>query len=107
MKTYKPIDVPFHRTTGAQAHSYKSWQKDLYNLIKIEEPFEDVIYFQNLWEYSSCVSSWNRSDGRELYMSFSEFQRCIPFMVNGILRGKFFFKKQGAYYSVTYCDDLS
>ncbi len=116
MVNIKKIEVPFDQV-GNQMHQanaiYGSVQQPDGTLKrtrvepdwrKQEGPVDAAMEFVSIYQNSSGVTRWKNHEGKYFWMSHSEFERIIPFMERGILKGKFYFHKQGTYFSLRYLD---
>jgi len=63
---------------------------------------KERLTFEDMHKYSSYVVTFTNDSGKQFWMSNGEFIKAVKFMVNGVLEGKFRFKRSGAYYSLSY-----
>lgn len=99
---FKEISVPFDKA-GNMCHS--EWSKD--EMRTFSAPIQDDLKFEVIYQNSSGIVKFISTISHTSYiMNNTEFQRIVPFMVKGILRGNFTFTKHsGKYYSLKYLND--
>lgn len=98
----KKILVPFD-DKGNQQHA--SYSRSGQVLVEYDECFRAHMTFKSIQRYSSNVVVFENGVGNTFYMSQGEFERCIPFMIKGVLDGMFYFHKQGNYFSLRFLED--
>jgi len=98
----KTILVPFDQYGNMQHSDYRMPDTEY---VDCNRAYEGNLIFKNIEKYSSNVTIFEDEHGRRFYMSQGEFERIIPFMVKGVLSGKYYFHKQGRYFSIRYLED--
>ena len=99
---FKEIVVPFD-ANGNMCHS--AWNG--HESRRIDRPMNEDLQFDHMLLNSSAIAVFksNRNDVR-YFMNNTEFQRIVPFMVNGRLVGDFTFSVHaGKYYSIKFLND--
>lgn len=100
--TFKEISVPFD-SDGNMCHS--TWPT--HTLREFKAPIEEDLQFKVMYQNSSGIVQFVSNRINTTYwMNNSEFQRIVPFMVNGRLKGNFTFTRHaGKYFSLKYLND--
>jgi hypothetical protein len=68
-------------------------------------PFIGRFEFDQILKYTSNVALFKDGNGCNFYMAQGEFEGNIKYMIRGVLEGRFYFHKQGKYYSLKYIPD--
>lgn len=101
MAAIKPISVPFD-ANGDMCHSDYRGGTDIR---EFDKPFYGRFEFDQIWHYTSSVTTFTDGMGHKYYMSQGVFESVIKHLVKGVLEGAFYFRKQGKYYSLIYLPD--
>jgi len=96
-------EIPFDRD-GNQLHYPESWKIGLH--WRKNEPFTDTLTYDTYSRgRSAAYFNFKRSDGTELVMFMTDFEKVVPLMINGKVTGTFQFIKRGQNYGCTIAAD--
>lgn len=90
-KTEKSWTVPYK-----DGKPFWGWSKETEER-PADTEFEATLKFKNIKHYSTSGIQFifTDSDGSEYEMLKSDFEDAVPYMINGILKGRFGFAKKG------------
>lgn len=96
MSNYK---IPFHN--GQMLHCYSKRWSTRPDLVDNYE-FEETLYFKGSHDWAV----FSDDSGHEYYMGNTEFNRIVPLMIRGSLKGKFTFVKRGNYFGIVLVEEI-
>jgi hypothetical protein len=101
MAAIKKVKVPFDKD-GNMLHKDRG---NAAQYSEVDAPFREHMTFKSIQRWSSNVVIFENGVGNTFYMSQGEFENNIKYMVRGVLEGRFYFHKQGQYFSLKYIPD--